>query len=106
MPTGPPEPPLNLSCVAKEYHENFYSTTLSWVEHNEGRQDHYTYTVITEDPNGVSFNTTNNSAALYGLPYNKNITVSVSGHNCIGSSPQVNITFIGKIGHAIILYCM
>ena len=96
--TDPPEPPLNLTMTVADYYDSGFTMAISWIgtEHNEAQLVHYVCHVTSEASNEQTFNTTNNSTVIYNLPYNKNITVYVSGHNCIGGSPQVNATFTGK----------
>ena len=102
---GTPPSPFNLTSFIKEYHDSFYSITLSWAA-AQFLVDYYMMTVISgagilQNESILAHNTSNNlqipSIVISNLPYNENITVLLSAHNCIGSSPPDSITFdIGK----------
>ena len=103
---GTPPSPFNLTSFIKEYHDSFYSITLSWAA-AQFRVDYYVMTIISgagillQNELILAHNISNNlqtpSIAIFNLPYNENITVLLSAHNCIGSSSPDSITFnIGK----------
>ena len=106
---GTPPLPFNLTNFIKEYHDSFYSITLSWAA-TQFRVDYYMVTITShavmlqnELILAHMYNTSNNfqtpdlSVVISNLPYNENITASLSAHSCIGSSLPENITFnIGK----------
>ena len=103
---GTPPAPFNLTSFVKEYYDRSYSIMLSWTAVVQFRVDYYLITIISgtgtlQNELILAQNTSNNlqtlSTVISNLPYNENITASLSVHNCIGSSPEDTIIFnIGK----------
>ena len=95
---GVPHAPQNLIIIKKELSTNFSTITFLWDSgaHNE-QIDYYNIEMIWLSKTIDSFNTSNTSASISEVPYNENITVTLTAHNCIGASPQNVLNFvIGK----------
>ena len=92
-----PSSPLNLQFVVDEYHDHLATVYFTWDPPNDGsRVDYYQYQLI--DGTSVTYyNTSNTTATISGIPYNKNVTFLLLSFNCLGiSSPLVEIIHIGR----------
>ena len=76
-----------------------YSSTIlfTWDAPNDNsRVDYYQYEV-ENGTNSLTYNTSNTTAILSEIYYNKNFTFSVFSLNCIGkSSPLIQVIHVGK----------
>ena len=96
---GIPTSPLNVQSVVDEYHNNFSNVLFSWdAPEDNSCVDYHQYQVV----NGTSINTSNTSAIISGVPYNKNITFLVLAGNCIGQSATVLETI--NVGRSVLTY--
>ena len=90
--------PQNLTIVRKEHSTNFSTVTFQWDSSAGDEQiniDYYKIEMIWL--NITVTNTSNTSASISGVPYNENITIMITAHNCIGASPKNILNFvIGK----------
>ena len=95
--TGRSTSPLNLRNAVEEYHSHFSSVLFAWDSPNDNSLvDYYQYQLIKESDT-FTYNTTNTSAVLQEIPYNKNVTFSVTAVNCVGSSVPLRQTItIGR----------
>ena len=97
--TGIPTAPTSLQSIVDVYHA-YYSTVLfTWGAPNDNsRIDYYQYE-IENGTNSLVYNTSNTTAILPEIDYNKNATFSVFSLNCIGkSSPLIQVLRVGKQG--------
>ena len=80
-------PPLNLEGVVETYHNRFSTVLFTWdAPDDSSRVDYYQYQIFSES-NGINvYNTSNNSALVPEIVYNKNVTFLVLAGNCIGQS--------------------
>ena len=70
----------------------FGSATLNWND-PVGSIDSYNIK-ISVGSNNSQFSVTVPSLNLNQIPYNENITVSISAVNCVAESEEVNISFV------------
>ena len=103
--TGLPSPIETIYFSVHEYANNCNNSVVifSWEfpTVTDVRVDYYQYQLLSN-----SFMITNNisnmSAVISSIPYNENITFTVTVHNCIGRSVSYSHTFIiGKCKVAI-----
>ena len=102
------EIPLSLQdfeIASKEYHKSFSSVTLVWspASFNQSQDlvrqiDHYQLVVETEALNNTVLatywiNSIETMITVSTLPYNSNITLSLTAHNCVGDSQTVTIAY-------------
>jgi hypothetical protein len=94
---GIPTSPTDLQSVMNGYHEYFTTVLFTWDAPNDNsRVDYYQYEV-ENGTNSLTYNTSNTTALLSEIHYNKTITFSVFSLNCIGkSSPVIQIIRIGE----------
>ena len=50
--------------------------------------------MIVSNETVASMNTTNMTASYSDVPYNENITITVTSNNCNGASPPIQLTFL------------
>ena len=95
--TGAPASPLNFRNAVEEYHSHFSSVLFAWDSPNDDSLvDYYQYQLMKETDT-FTYNTTNTSAVLPDIPYNRNVTFSVTAVNCVGSSvPLRHTVTIGR----------
>ena len=95
---GVPHVPQNLIIIKKEFSANFSTITFLWDSGAVNEQiNYYNIEMIWLSKTIDSFNTSNTSASISAVPYNENIAVMLTAHNCIGASPQNILSFvIGK----------
>ena len=81
------------------YHDYSSTVLFTWNAPNDNsRVDYYQYEV-ENGTNSLTYNTSNTSAILTEIDYNKNVTFSVFSLNCIGkSSPLIQVLHVGKQG--------
>ena len=85
--------PTNVQIIEKEYGENISNVTLVWTPPvDQGRLAHYnvylqTQTMMEEFQVNVA------TINLDGLPYNEEITISITAENCFAESEKLNFTF-------------
>ena len=70
----------------------FANVSLAWNE-PEGRVDNYSIRVSIVGQSLVNFSVTTSNLTLEKIPYNEDITVSISAVNCVAESDKVNISF-------------
>ena len=94
---GMPASPTNLRSVVDVYRDYFSTVLFTWDAPNDNsRVDYYQYEV-ENGTNSLTYNTSNTTAILSEIHYNKNVTFSVFSLNCIGtSSPLSQIIHVGK----------
>ena len=96
--------PFNIQSVVDEYHDRFSTILFTWNAPDDSRVDYYQYQVFSESNLIVVYNTSNNSAVISGILYNKNVTFLVLAGNCIGqSTPQMKTVNIGRLYNMLIL---
>ena len=84
---GTPMPPLNLKSVVETYHNHFSTVLFTWDAPDASlRVDYYQYQILSESNMISVYNTSNNSALIPEIVYNKNVTFLVLAGNCIGQS--------------------
>ena len=89
---GSPAVPLNIQNVVDEYHSHSSSVLFTWNASNDNSQiDYYQYQ-LAKEVDIFTYNTTNTSAVLQEIPYNRNVTFSVIAVNCVGSSSPLRKT--------------
>ena len=92
-----PNTPTGVQVSERVYNSSeFASVTLSWND-PAGRVDSYNIKISVGSNNSQQFSVTVPSLNLNQIPYNENVTVSISVVNCVAESEEVNISFvIGK----------
>ena len=76
------------------YGNMFANVTLTWNEQG-GRVDKYNVNVSTVGLSSTfNFSIKESRLTLDEVPYNENITVTVSAVNCVTESEKVNISFV------------
>ena len=95
---GTPMSPLNLKSVVETYHNHFSTVLFTWdAPDDSSRVDYYQYQVLNKSNMIDVYNTSNNSALIPGIVYNKNVTFLVLAGNCIGQSTiQMKTVNIGR----------
>lgn len=80
-----------------DYQSHFSTVLFTWdAPSGNSRIDYYHYQ-LTNETNVIAYNTTNTSVAILGIPYNRNITFSLSAVNCVGGSGEIReVVNIGK----------
>ena len=97
MYTGTPTPPTNLRSVVDVYHNYFSTVRFIWDAPNDNSRVNYYEYQVENETNSLMYNTSNTTAILSEIFYNKNITFLVFSLNCIGkSSPLIQMIHIGK----------
>lgn len=83
--------PINVQSAVDEYQDYSSAVLLAWdVPDDNSRVDYYQYQVVNATESGiVTYNTSNTSVIISGVPYNKNVTFSVLAANCVGESATV-----------------
>ena len=78
-----------------EYANNSSAIIFSWelVTATDVRVDYYHYQ-LSSSSLMITNNISNASVVISNIPYNENITFTVSVHNCIGRSASYSHTFI------------
>ena len=76
------------------------NVTLTWDEPG-GRVDKYNVNVSTIGQSTLNFSLTKSRLTLDAIPYNQEITVTVSAVNCIAESEEVNISFVISISKGL-----
>ena len=99
---GVPIAPLNLQSMVDKYHSHFSSILFTWnTPSDNSRIDYYQYQLVKE-MDSFTYNTTNTSAVLPDIPYNKNVTFSITAVNCVGSSAPLRQTItIGRCHYTL-----
>jgi hypothetical protein len=88
-----PNTPTGVQISEKMYNSSeFVSVTLSWND-PAGRVDSYKIKTSSFSQK-LNFSVTIPSVNLNQIPYNENVTVSISAVNCVAESEEVNISFI------------
>ena len=79
------------------YHAYSSTVLFTWDAPNDNsRVDYYQYEV-ENGTNSLAYNTSNTTAILPEIDYNKNITFSVFSLNCIGTSPPlIQVILVGE----------
>ena len=77
----------------QHYGSMFVNVTLTWNEPG-GRVDKYNVNVTIGLNNTLNFSVTEPRLTLAKVPYNEDITVTVSTVNCVTESQKVNISFV------------
>ena len=100
-----PTNPTNISSMVQEYQSISSTVEITWNPplNHDPQVDHYHYELIDRSNQSqvMDANTTNTSAILDSLPYNHDLSFSLSAVNCIGkTSPIIYHINIGKI-HAV-----
>ena len=90
--TDSPSSPVNIEIIDRAYGETSSNVTLMWLPTVE-RLSHYNiylnmHSVLQE------FQVNTAMIILQRIPYNQQITASVSAENCFTESEKSNITFI------------
>ena len=98
---GTPRNPTNISSMVQEYQRISSTVEISWDPplNNDPQVDYYHYELMDRLNELVMTvdNTSNTSAILEDIPYNNNLTFSLSAVNCVGrSSPITYHINIGK----------
>lgn len=84
--SGVPTAPLNLQIAVNKFHNHFSTVIFTWDAPNDNSLvDNYQYQLTSETGVIASSNTSNTSATVSGIPYNKNLTFLVHAINCIGN---------------------
>ena len=89
-----PPSPYDFIINKLDYHKNFSSLLLLWnlpADPSLVRIDYY-YLQVEYGESITGFNVTGTSATISGLPYSKNITLSLTACNCINKSIPLLIT--------------
>lgn len=96
--TGTPMPPLHLESVIETYHNHFSTVLFTWdAPDDSSRVDYYQYQIPSESNMISIYNTSNNSALVSEIAYNKNVTFLVLAGNCIGKSTmQMKTVYISR----------
>ena len=94
---GIPTAPTNLQSVVDVYHAYSSTVLFTWdAPSDNSRVDYYQYEV-ENGTNSLMYNTSNTTAIISEIHYNKNVTFSVFSLNCIGtSSPLIQVIHVGK----------
>ena len=71
----------------------FASVTLSWND-PVGRVDSYNIKISVGSSNSQQLSATMPGLKVNQIPYNENVTVSISAVNCVAESEEVNISFV------------
>ena len=71
----------------------FASAILSWNE-PVGRVDSYNVVISFQSNDSQWFNVAMPGLKVNQIPYNENVTVSISAVNCVNESEEVNISFV------------
>ena len=81
--------------VALNNEIHYANVTLTWDEPG-GRVDKYNVNVLTIGQTTLNFSMTESRSRLTldEIPYNQDITVTVSAVNCVAESEKVNILFV------------
>ena len=89
-----PSTPTGVLISDKMYNSSeFGSATLDWND-PAGRIESYNIKVSVGSNNSQQFSVAVSSLNLNQIPYNENITVSISAVNCIAESEEGNISFV------------
>ena len=85
--------------IVEENHAYFSSILFTWeVPDDNSRIEYYQFQLMDETTVITHNTTTNTSATVSGIPYNKNVTLLLLAHNCIGNStPVIKTRFVGMI---------
>ena len=76
------------------YDSMFANVTLTWNEPG-GRMDKYKVNVLTTELNNtLNFSVTESRLTLDEVPYNEDITATVSAVNCVAESEKISISFV------------
>ena len=73
------------------YHAYSSTVLFTWDAPNDNSRVDYQYEV-ENGTNSLTYNTSNTTAILPEIDYNKNVTLSVFSLNCIGKSSPVTLT--------------
>ena len=77
----------------QHYGGMFANVTLTWNKPG-GRVDKYNLNVTIGLNSTLNFSVTEPRLTLAEVPYNEDITVTVSTVNCVTESEEVNISFV------------
>jgi hypothetical protein len=96
-----PDTPTGVQISEIMYNSSeFASVTLSWND-PAGRVDSYNIKTSSYSQK-LNFSVAMPSVNLNQIPYNENVTVSISAVNCVAENEEVNLSFvIGKYFHLI-----
>ena len=76
-----------------EYANNSSAVVFSWEHPTDARIDHYQYQLLSSSFM-ITNNVSNASIVISSIPYDENVTFSLTVHNCIGRSVSYIHTFI------------
>ena len=89
-----PSTPTGVLLSEKVYNSSeFASAMLSWNDPT-GRVDSYNIKISVGSSDSQQFSVAMPSLKINQIPYNENITVSISAVNCIAESEEVNSSFV------------
>ena len=103
-----PSSSRDLAITNKEYYKNSSSITLIWNHPDEQSQaalvDYYQLMIELNEGSKINstlftefvyvYNSTDTMATVSILPYDSNVSLSLTAHNCIGDSAAVTIDYI------------
>ena len=89
-----PSTPTGVLISDKMYNSSeFGSAALNWND-PAGRVDSYFIKISVGSNDSQQFSVAVASLNLNDIPYNENVTVSISAVNCIAESEDINISFV------------
>lgn len=89
-----PNAPTGVHLSEKMYNSSeFASAMLSWNE-PVGQVDSYNVMISFESNDSQWFDIAIPGLKVNQIPYNENITVSITAVNCVSESEEVNISFV------------
>ena len=106
MHAGAPKSPANISNTLQDYQSDCSTVEITWNPplNHDPQVDYYHYEVIGSRRLNESQvhmmtvdNTSSTSATLEDIPYNRDLTFSLSAVNCVGTSSPITYHInIGK----------
>ncbi len=100
-----PLPPSTVQYTVLLYKQEHVDIIVEWQYPPDGpRVDRYTLSVINGTDEALTDISEDTSTQL-ALPYNQNLTLSVTASNCVGTSAEVSVVYFeGTLCAALALY--
>ncbi len=100
-----PLPPSTVQYTALLYRQEHVDIVVEWQYPPDGpRVDRYTLSV-SNGTDEVLTDISEDTTTQLTLPYNQNLTLSVTASNCIGTSAEVSVVYFeGTVSAVLALY--